>query len=409
MAASEGGPVTFEAERLALARLRIDGDDTYQRAIRIATEISAHALGVERVSVWHLFEPDQLELYHLYTRSNHQHSTERRRLTLAEPSAYGAALHARRAIVANDVTTCPQTLELAAYFRPLGITSLIDAPFYYQGSVGGVICHEHVGPPRTWSQAEISLACTIADMAAVVRGQVEVLAAKQRAHDAAARHLDSTRIETLAHVATAIGHELSNTLTSVQLAMRRIETSTDPKVAELAPGLTRTITLATELLDGLKNFGRAGATGARSRLGEILPALAPMLQLMTKGAATVALDLEDPAAAVALADSELQQVVVNLVLNASHAITAARTGGAITLRTRAVGDRIELAITDDGPGVSPAIADQLFDLYVTTTPHGTGLGLPLVKQIVEEVAGTIRYEPAAPGARFVIELPVRAR
>jgi two-component system C4-dicarboxylate transport sensor histidine kinase DctB len=169
------------------------------------------------------------------------------------------------------------------------------------------------------------------------------------------------------------------------------------------------VTLATELLDGLKNFGRAGTSGSKSRLGEVLPALAPMLQLLTRDAARVTVELDEPAAAVALPDSDLQQILVNLVINASNAILAGKTGGKIEIRTRTHGDKIELSVRDDGPGVSPAVADRLFGLYVTTNPHGTGLGLWLVKQIVEEVGGTIRYEPAAPGARFVIELPVRAR
>src|SRR3569832_2586532 len=83
---------------------KIDSEDAYERAVRMATEISAHALGVERVGVWHLLAGNELELRHLYTASNRRHSTERLRLTLPESSAYGAALHARRAIVANVVS-----------------------------------------------------------------------------------------------------------------------------------------------------------------------------------------------------------------------------------------------------------------------------------------------------------------
>jgi len=402
-----GGPVAFEAERLALAQLRVDSDDAYDRAVRMATEISAHALGVERVGVWHLLDDNELELRHLYTASNRRHSTERLRITLPATSAYGAALHARRAIVANDVATTAQTIELDYYCRPLGITSMLDAPFYYHGAVGGVICHEHVGPMRVWTQAEIDLACSIADMAAVICGQAQVLDVQEKMRDVATRRLDNSRVETLAQVATAIGHELANTLTSIQLALGRIAKTTDPKVAELAPALTQSVTLATDLLDGLKNFGRAGASGSKSRLGEVLPTLQPMLQLLTRGAATVTIALEDPNASVALADSELQQVLVNLVMNAANAITAGETGGAIAIRTRRVGRNLELTVSDDGPGVSPAVAARLFGLYVTTSAHGTGLGLWLVKQIVEEVAGTIRYEPASPGARFVIEVPLR--
>lgn len=408
--ADEGGHVAFEAERLALAQLRVDSNEQYEQAVRMATEISAHALGVERVGVWHLRGPFELELTHLYTASNRRHSTERLRLTLPDPTAYGTALHARRAIVANDVAIDPLTTELGFYCKPLGITSMLDAPFYYHGAVGGVICHEHVGAARQWSDAEVNLACSIADMAAVVCGQAQLLDAKEALRDSSARRLDGSRVETLAHVATAIGHELANTLTSIQLAMLRIQSSTDPKVAELAPSLTRSVGLATQLLDGLKNFGRAGAIGTRSRVGEILPALVPMLQLLTRGNATVELEIGDAALAPAIDDSDLQQVVVNLVVNAANAITASGHGGMIRISVTALANgRVELVVADNGPGVSEAVVGQLFGLYVTTNPHGTGLGLWLVKQIVEEVGGSIRYEPGRPGARFVIELPQRAR
>jgi len=97
-----GGQIAFEAERLALAHIRVDSTEAYENAVRMATEISAHALGVERVGVWHLRGERELELTHLYTLSNRRHSTERKTLVLPEHSAYGVALHARRAIVADS-------------------------------------------------------------------------------------------------------------------------------------------------------------------------------------------------------------------------------------------------------------------------------------------------------------------
>lgn len=403
-----GGQIAFEAERLALAQIRVDSTRTYENAVRVATEVSAHALGVERVGVWHLRGPRELELTHLYTLSNRRHSSEPRILTLADPSAYQLALYERRAIIADDVYTNPQTSELDYYYEPLGITSMLDVPFYYSGVVGGVICHEHVGRARTWSDADASLACSIADMAGVVCGQAKLLDAQERLRDATTRRLDSSRIETLAHVATAIGHELSNTLTAIQLAMLRIQSTTDPRVAELAPSLTRSVALATQLLDGLKNFGRAGGSASRLPITDVLSPLLPMLNLLTRGAATVTMELADPGVSLGLPDGDVQQILVNLVINSSNALAAAGRQGTIAITERAVGaDRVELGVGDDGPGVAPEIADRLFELYATTSAHGTGVGLWLVKQIVTEVGGSIRYEPGRPGARFVIDLPRR--
>jgi signal transduction histidine kinase len=111
---------------------------------------------------------------------------------------------------------------------------------------------------------------------------------------------------------------------------------------------------------------------------------------------------------VGLPDGDMQQILVNLVINASNAIASAGRTGTIAITSRALGtDRVELVVRDDGPGVAPEIASRLFELYATTSAHGTGVGLWLVKQIVSEVGGSIRYEPGIPGARFVIELPRR--
>ena len=75
------GDIAFEAERLALSQIRVDSTEAYERAVSSATEISAHALGVERVGVWELRGDHELELTHLYTASTRKHSSERSRIT----------------------------------------------------------------------------------------------------------------------------------------------------------------------------------------------------------------------------------------------------------------------------------------------------------------------------------------
>src|SRR5207302_924530 len=72
-------------------------------------------------------------------------------------------LGAKAPIVANDVFTHPATIGLSeGYLRPLGITSMLDAPVWLRGELVGVLCHEHVGPPREWSAEEVDFASTLA-------------------------------------------------------------------------------------------------------------------------------------------------------------------------------------------------------------------------------------------------------
>ena len=104
---------------------------------------------------------------------------------------------------------------------------------------------------------------------------------------------------------------------------------------------------------------------------------------------------------------QLNQVWLNLLQNAVEAVGAA---GTVTVRSGTVGDRIEVTVTDSGPGVDPAFRARLFEPFATTKDpgRGTGLGLATSYQIVQSHGGRLYLDDAhAPGARFVVELPLR--
>ncbi|MGA8871408.1 MAG: ATP-binding protein, partial [Candidatus Acidiferrales bacterium] len=116
---------------------------------------------------------------------------------------------------------------------------------------------------------------------------------------------------------------------------------------------------------------------------------------------------------------QLQQVVLNLLINAEQALLEGRGKGHVLIRTthmiegvgRHAVDRIVLEVSDDGPGVSPEIASRIFDPFFTTKQPGlgTGLGLSIVYGIVHQHHGEVTFEnQASGGAHFVVELPVVA-
>ena len=107
---------------------------------------------------------------------------------------------------------------------------------------------------------------------------------------------------------------------------------------------------------------------------------------------------------------QLQQVVLNLLVNAEQALRGDRGSGHVWIRTRsAAGGRIALEVSDDGPGIAPSIASRVFDPFFTTKPAGvgTGLGLFIVYGIVQQHGGDVTLEShRGSGAKFVIELPM---
>ena len=106
--------------------------------------------------------------------------------------------------------------------------------------------------------------------------------------------------------------------------------------------------------------------------------------------------------------SQLRQVLVNLLDNAVHAATGS-ANAAVRVQATAEPGFTVLSVEDSGTGVDPSILRRLFEPLVTTKTKGIGLGLALVRRIVERHGGTVTYEPRASaigaGARFVVRLP----
>jgi diguanylate cyclase (GGDEF)-like protein/PAS domain S-box-containing protein len=139
-----------------------------QAALRDITEAAAVTLAVERASVW-LFTPGRqvLRCADLFERTPERHSGGPE-LVPSEYPTYFRALEAERTIAAHDAPHDPRTADFAdVYLQPLGIASMLDAPFRHLGQVAGVICHEHVGARRSWTVEEENFASALADLVAL--------------------------------------------------------------------------------------------------------------------------------------------------------------------------------------------------------------------------------------------------
>jgi two-component system sensor histidine kinase HydH len=132
----------------------------------------------------------------------------------------------------------------------------------------------------------------------------------------------------------------------------------------------------------------------------------------------VALDLDADLPAVLTDGERLRTALVNILSNARHAVHAAtidRSVGSpgrragVVVSTRGHGDRVRIAIADRGVGITPEDMAHIFDPYFTTRRAGTGLGLPIAKNIVEGLGGSIGVNSrVGEGTEIVIDLPLRA-
>lgn len=138
-----------------------------EAAIRRLTEVAALTLGVQRASVWWMVDRTRIVCADLFEQDAARH-TRGAELGAATFPSYFAALHENRVIAAHDAHADPRTSEFsAAYLTPLGIGAMLDAPIRRAGELIGVVCHEHVGGPRHWSEEDQHFAGAIADSVAI--------------------------------------------------------------------------------------------------------------------------------------------------------------------------------------------------------------------------------------------------
>jgi signal transduction histidine kinase len=228
--------------------------------------------------------------------------------------------------------------------------------------------------------------------------------------EAQAHVLHQEKMAALGLLAAGVAHEVGNPLTSISTLVQMLErrdcdSYTREKLGLVSGQLQRIQTILRELV----NFSRpASSEPTWVGVGDIL-AEAWNIAKYYKRIKGRRIDLRvapDLPALYGVRD-QLVQVFLNLVLNA---IDATVKGGRIELAAQAAGDAIEVTVRDDGVGVDPRNAGRLFHAYFTTKDDGTGLGLFVSRQLIENHAGTLEFESASgQGTVFRVRLPVSPR
>ena len=265
---------------------------------------------------------------------------------------------------------------------------------------------EHLAEGRFEVAIPVSPGNEIGDLAGSFREMARRL---HRSMEALARQ---ERLAGLGQVAGTMSHELRNPLAVLRATLatlrRRLGGEADDVQRALAR-MDRNIDRCAEILGDLQDFASGTAvTRAPTALDDWLNQL--LDEHAVGGVVTVRRELHS--GAVALIDPQkLRRAIVNLVDNAAEALTDPAwkmpAGGErrITVASELAGAQIRLTIADSGPGIPPDVLPRIFEPLFTTKSFGVGLGLPLVRQIIEQHGGTVEVEtPADGGTRFVIRL-----
>ena len=245
-----------------------------------------------------------------------------------------------------------------------------------------------------------------------------LLCVEDAASEVSGRQLQSKMLQTekmaaLGQLVSGIAHELNNPLTAIMgYAQLLLGHGLQPGTLSEASKVFQEAERARRIVKYLLYFARESKPErTRIDLNEIVERTLALrsYELKVEDIA-VECDLERDLPETMGDPYQLQQVTLNLLVNAEQALLLGRGRGQVWIRTLRLADsRIALEVSDDGPGIPPDIASRIFDPFFITKPSGvgTGLGLSIVYGIVQQHGGEVTFDSRPGlGTKFVVELPV---
>jgi nitrogen fixation/metabolism regulation signal transduction histidine kinase len=215
-------------------------------------------------------------------------------------------------------------------------------------------------------------------------------------------------------VARRLAHEIKNPLTPIQLSAERLQMKLADKLPtaerEMLDRATHTIVAQVGALKGMVDDFSLYSRASRMKtdLVDFNSLVRDVLALYQSMPARLVTKLADDLPTINADAALLRQVIHNLMQNAGDALTGV-ADATITVTTQRAVDGVLMTVADNGAGIREDVMARIFEPYVTTKAKGTGLGLPIVKKIIDEHRGRITAENTLPqGATITIFLPLTA-
>jgi signal transduction histidine kinase len=297
-----------------------------------------------------------------------------------------------------------------------GIRAGIDVPLGVRDQPIGVLAAYYQTPHR-FSDEESRALTSLVHQTALALDKVRLYAELQtnlrRLKETQAQLIQADKLKALGTLLSGVAHELNNPLSTIQLSVQLLKRQLvlPERVLARIDVVEQECERAARIIRELLVFARRKPPEhKRVDVNEVARAAlnlqAPQFDLR---GIRVAAELA-PVPPIWGDAHQLQQVLLNLLSNAAHAMKG-RPGGGLTVRTRELNGEVVLDVEDDGPGIPPEHLTRVFDPFFTTkgVGEGTGLGLSLSIGIVEAHGGSMHVEnmPGA-GARVTLRLPLGA-
>jgi PAS domain S-box-containing protein len=331
----------------------------------------------------------------------------------------GWAVAERKIVTTPDVLREPRvqlTPALRERVKRHGLGAIVGVPLLTRDSIVGAIA---LGdrPGREFTADELQALQAFADQTALAIENARLYESAQesvlRLRDTQAQLVQAAKMSALGQLVSGVAHELNNPLSVIigygQLMLAR----------DIPDTLQRPVELMVSQGDRMAKIVRNLLYFARQRpperaavdVGQVMEqTLALRMNQLTLNGIVVECAFEPELPVITGDGQQLEQVFLNLLLNAEQAILEARPNGRIVLRTRLRDDRqsILAQVEDDGPGIPQESLQRIFEPFYTTKTvgTGTGLGLSVSYGIVQEHGGRLSVESRPGRTVFTLELPV---
>ncbi|WP_119071740.1 GAF domain-containing protein [Aggregatilinea lenta] len=300
--------------------------------------------------------------------------------------------------------------------------ALLVVPLIIKGQTAGVVIMTDTLHERQFSRREIELAQALvlqaANALANARLYRDLELSLEKLHLTQSKLVQTARLSAMGELAAAVAHQINNPLTTIlgdtEMVLQDLEVG-DPNLEPLQ-AVSRAGKRAHEVVRRLLAMARQHTPDDTVDEIDVNDSIRNTLTLVKghveQGSVTLVVDLQDKLPGVAAVRGELEDVWLNLLLNARDAV-ANRPNSRVGISSKhdAVRKVVRVVVWDNGSGISKDQHDKIFDPFFTTKPigEGTGLGLHICQQIVEKCKGSITFESEYnEGTRFVITLPVYA-
>ncbi len=300
--------------------------------------------------------------------------------------------------------------------------AILGLPLVVKGKAFGAVTIWDTLEARRFQPREISLAWALVTQAATAienaRLYHDLGQSLKELRQTQATLVQAARLSTMGELAAVVAHQINNPLTTIMVDAEIIlqDLPVENPIHESVTAIYRSGQRAHAVVKRLLSTARRGSPADALQLIDVYQTICNTLELVTthieRSRVKLKIDLhENESGYTQAAPGHLEDLWLNLLLNARDALVNL-PDATISVRNQRKGDFVEVTISDNGPGIPSEHLEHIFDPFFTTKPagEGTGLGLYICKQIVDQCGGKIEVETKLKyGTKFLVRLPTKSQ